>query len=169
MILTLSLHEVEEVSRFFSIIIFQHFPIFSKSRFPISDLVLILNFLFPFLFLFDSSLPIDIMRVHPLPKKRNMANRDAMDGEETLSGGCGGVHKRLRRLPHVFSRVLELPFPSDADVSVEESSDSFRFVAVTDDDAVIGDGVRVHAVEVHPGVTKIVVRNGGDVRKFLPQ
>ncbi|KAG5554706.1 hypothetical protein RHGRI_012307 [Rhododendron griersonianum] len=102
------------------------------------------------------------MRVHPLPKKRNMANRDAMDGEETLSGGCGGVHKRLRRLPHVFSRVLELPFPSDADVSVEESSDSFRFVAVTDDDAVIGDGVRVHAVEVHPGVTKIVVRNGGE-------
>lgn len=126
-------------------------------------------FLFLFLFLFDSSLPIDIMRVHPLPKKRNMANRDAMDGKETLSGGCGGVHKRLRRLPHVFSRVLELPFPSDADVSVEESSDSFRFVAVTDDDAVIGDGVRVHAVEVHPGVTKIVVRNGGDVRKFLPQ
>ncbi|XP_058212178.1 uncharacterized protein LOC131324287 isoform X1 [Rhododendron vialii] len=101
------------------------------------------------------------MRVHPLPKKRNMANRD-MDGGETLSGGCGGVHKRLRRLPHVFSTVLELPFPSDADVSVEESSDSFRFVAVTDDDAVIGDGVRVHAVEVHPGVTKIVVRNGGE-------
>ncbi|XP_058212179.1 uncharacterized protein LOC131324287 isoform X2 [Rhododendron vialii] len=108
------------------------------------------------------------MRVHPLPKKRNMANRD-MDGGETLSGGCGGVHKRLRRLPHVFSTVLELPFPSDADVSVEESSDSFRFVAVTDDDAVIGDGVRVHAVEVHPGVTKIVVRNGGSKRITEPR
>lgn len=67
-------------------------------------------------------------------------------------------YKKLRRLPHVFSRVLELPFRSDADVSVEEFPDFFRFVAMADD---MGEDVRAHTVEIHPGVTKIVVRGGG--------
>ncbi|KAK6786929.1 hypothetical protein RDI58_015454 [Solanum bulbocastanum] len=47
------------------------------------------------------------------------------------------VMKKLRRLPHVFNYFLELSFRSDADVVVEEKE-----------------------VEIHPGVTKIVVRKG---------
>ncbi|KAK6254927.1 hypothetical protein SCA6_016232 [Theobroma cacao] len=74
--------------------------------------------------------------------------------ESLLSGGS---HKKLRRLPHIFSRVLELPFRSDADVAVEESPDCFKFVAETD--GRIGDVVRAHTVEIHPGVTKIVIRS----------
>ena len=64
-----------------------------------------------------------------------------------------------------FSCVLELPFRSDADVAVEEAPDCFRFVAETDG---IGD-VRAHTVEIHPGVTKIVVRDGGSVELSLDQ
>nr|GMD83687.1 nodulin 22 [Ipomoea batatas] len=33
---------------------------------------------------------------------------------------------RLRRLPHVFGKVLELPFRSDDDVIVEENAERFR-------------------------------------------
>ncbi|KAL7105251.1 hypothetical protein ACP275_07G032500 [Erythranthe tilingii] len=76
------------------------------------------------------------------------------------------AHKKLRKLPHVFSKVLELPFGSDADVAVEEGPKFFRFSAeiemdADDDVAAVGDDVRAHAVEIHPGVVKIVVRNNG--------
>lgn len=65
------------------------------------------------------------------------------------------MNKKLRRLPHVFSKVLELPFDSDADVDVEDRPDCLRFVA--DGVDVAGD-VRAHVVELHPGVTKVVIR-----------
>uniref|UniRef100_A0A5B6ZF95 SHSP domain-containing protein n=1 Tax=Davidia involucrata TaxID=16924 RepID=A0A5B6ZF95_DAVIN len=103
------------------------------------------------------------MKVHPVATKRNITARyddDSQTSEttsETLMDGT--AQKKLRRLPHIFSKVLELPFRSDADVAVEESSDCFRFVAEIDD--AIGDGVRAHAVEIHPGVIKVVVRGGG--------
>ncbi|KAL3626295.1 hypothetical protein CASFOL_029844 [Castilleja foliolosa] len=70
------------------------------------------------------------------------------------------VQKKLRKLPHVFSKVLELPFRSDADVAVEEGPDFFRFVVeieIDGNDIVAGD-VRAYAVEIHPGVIKIVIR-----------
>ncbi|PIN03846.1 hypothetical protein CDL12_23625 [Handroanthus impetiginosus] len=71
-------------------------------------------------------------------------------------------HKKLRKLPHVFSKVLELPFRSDADVAVEEGPDFLRFVAEIE---VVAGGVRAHAVEIHPGVIKIVVRNDQKPRR----
>ena len=94
------------------------------------------------------------MKVHPLPKKRNITIQFY-----PLTSSAGGFqNKKLRRLPHIFSRILELPFRSDADVSVEENPDCFRFVAETDDN--IGD-MRAHTVEIHPGVIKIVIRPNG--------
>uniref|UniRef100_A0A5B6ZGK0 SHSP domain-containing protein n=1 Tax=Davidia involucrata TaxID=16924 RepID=A0A5B6ZGK0_DAVIN len=107
---------------------------------------------------------VKTMKVHPVPMKRNITTRYDID---SLTSGTtsdtlmdGSAQKKLRRLPHVFSKVLELPFTSDADVTIQESSDCFRFIAEIDD--AIGDGVRAHAVEIHPGVTKIVVRGGGE-------
>nr|XP_016438604.1 PREDICTED: uncharacterized protein LOC107764528 [Nicotiana tabacum] len=78
---------------------------------------------------------------------------------------AGNGIKKLRKLPHVFGKVLELPFRSDADVEVEENPEFFRFVTEI---GVHGDvnstiditNVRAEAVEIHPGMTKIVVRNG---------
>ncbi|KAJ7980026.1 Heat shock 22 kDa protein [Quillaja saponaria] len=108
------------------------------------------------------------MKVHPIPKKRNITIQYDMNSRNPLSEAqalLGLTHKKLRRLPHVFSRVLELPFRSDADVLVEETPDCFRFVAETDG---IGD-VRAHTVEIHPGVTKIVVRESGSVELSLDE
>lgn len=62
-------------------------------------------------------------------------------------------------MPHIFNRVLELPFRSDADVVIEESADCFKFVAVTDG---IGE-VRAHTIQIYPGVIKIVVRPNGSL------
>jgi len=102
----------------------------------------------------------ETMKVHPLPKKRNNITIQFYDhrGDPLVSSSGGSQHKKLRRLPHIFSRVLELPFRSDADVSVEENPDCFRFVAETDNN--IGE-VRAHTIEIYPGVTKIVIRPNG--------
>lgn len=103
------------------------------------------------------------MKVHPVPRKRNITIQYGNNNRNPISEALGIAGKKLRRLPHVFSRVLELPFRSDADVAVEEDLDCFRFVAETDG---IGD-VRAQTVEIHPGVTKIVVRVGGSVELSL--
>ncbi|KAL6191197.1 hypothetical protein ACLB2K_037588 [Fragaria x ananassa] len=107
------------------------------------------------------------MKVHPIPKRRNISiqyhSRNPLSEAQALLGLTHN-HKKLRRLPHVFSRVLELPFRSDANVIIEENPDCFRFVAETE--SVFGDDVRAHTVEIHPGVTKIVVRESGDAAEL---
>ncbi|CAN4098173.1 unnamed protein product [Withania somnifera] len=85
------------------------------------------------------------MKVHPAPRNAFCpANASA----------CR--KKKLRRLPHVFAKVLELPFHSDSDVSIHETSDSLRFVIPTDD---VGDNIMARIIEIYPGVTKIVIRS----------
>ncbi|KAA8543257.1 hypothetical protein F0562_021248 [Nyssa sinensis] len=101
------------------------------------------------------------MKVHPAPNKRNITLR--YDVASTLSNALACRQKKLRRLPHIFPKVLELPFHSDADVFIEETSSCFRFFVNTDD---IGDDVRAHTIEIHPGVTKIVIR-GTDALDLL--
>lgn len=69
----------------------------------------------------------------------------------------GGGKKDLRRLPHVYSKVLELPLPADTDVAVFEGPDAFHFVAAGTRGAGV---VRVRTVRIHPGVVKVVVQAG---------
>ncbi|KAK4720276.1 hypothetical protein R3W88_018614 [Solanum pinnatisectum] len=85
------------------------------------------------------------MKVHPVTSN-------------VLSPVNGSVcrKKKLRRLPHIFAKVIELPFHSDSDVSIHETPNSLRFVIPTDD---IGDNIRAHIVEIYPGVTKIVIQS----------
>ncbi|KAG6645215.1 uncharacterized protein LOC122274454 [Carya illinoinensis] len=92
------------------------------------------------------------MKVPSILSKRNIASQ------------YEDASKKLRRLPHVFARVLELPIHSSADVSVEETSDSFRFTAATPantDHTTIAGDVRAHTIKIFPGVTKIVIRGVG--------
>ncbi|XP_038722449.1 uncharacterized protein LOC120014543 [Tripterygium wilfordii] len=127
--------------------------------------LLFLSLIFVFISLcgFVCKYPTQAMKVHPLPKKQNnIAIR--YQNNITANPSSVGSNKNLRRLPHIFSRILELPFRSDADVSIEESDDCFRFVAETED---IGRDVRAQAIEIHPGVTKVVVRPNGYVEFSL--
>jgi len=75
-------------------------------------------------------------------------------------GVVSSAPKKLLRLPHVFSKILELPCPSDDDVFVEERPHFFRFVASCNAGA-----VRAQAIEILPGITKIVIKrmDGSDV------
>ncbi|KAH9682601.1 Heat shock protein [Citrus sinensis] len=148
-------------------------PFFSRraSLVTLLYLFVISSFLFSFSLLKESKKLEEetTMKVHPVPtKKRNNIAIQYFDmnlnnfnsnlrNPQNLSTGFH--NKKLRRLPHIFTRVLELPFRSDADVAVEESPDYFKFVAETDG---MGE-VRAHMVEIHPGVTKIVIRPNGCV------
>ncbi|KAI3750033.1 hypothetical protein L2E82_20657 [Cichorium intybus] len=67
----------------------------------------------------------------------------------------------MRRLPQVFSKVLELPLRSDADVLIEDRFDSFRFTAKIKNNA-FSSQVKAHALKIHPQVTKVVVSGGDD-------
>ncbi|KAI3460891.1 hypothetical protein Pfo_017554 [Paulownia fortunei] len=98
------------------------------------------------------------MKVHPVPRKRNITLRYDIASVLAQANSCR--QKKLRRLPHIFAKVLELPFHSDADVSIVETSDSLRFTAATVD---ISGDVRADAIEIYPGVTKIVIRGNGVV------
>lgn len=97
------------------------------------------------------------MSVHPAPRKRNITFRYNVNPAASAAAVLGR-QKKLRRLPHIFSKVLELPFSADADVAIEEDADGIRFVAAADD---LWSDVQAHAIEIHPGVTKVVVRSGG--------
>lgn len=83
--------------------------------------------------------------------------------------------KKLQRLPHVFSQVLELPLRSQADVFIEDKPDSLKFTANIDDNVKAFSGhVKAYAVKIHPGVMKVVVRGGrnssnGEVELLLDE
>ncbi|KAH0658589.1 hypothetical protein KY289_027337 [Solanum tuberosum] len=97
------------------------------------------------------------MRVHPLSLKPNIGGIHSNFSEQQQHIPNSSM-KKLRRLPHVFNYFLELPFHSDTDVAVEEKEGFFCFMAKIELEGA-GDGqVRAQAVEIHPGVTKIVVR-----------
>ncbi|ERM93495.1 hypothetical protein AMTRI_Chr03g55510 [Amborella trichopoda] len=99
------------------------------------------------------------MKAPSAPKKRNITFR--YDITSSLSAaGVPSVpiptrQKKLRRLPHIFSRVLELPFRSEANVLVQENHEFFRFVTGTN---LVSEDVRAQLIEIIPGVTKIVIR-----------
>lgn len=101
------------------------------------------------------------MKIHPTPKKRNITfqydiSSSLSEAANTLSTiPVSGRQKKLRRVPHIFNRVLELPFRSDADVSIQETHDCFRFVVATDE---VGEDVQAQTIDICPGVTKIVIR-----------
>uniref|UniRef100_A0A7N0TN46 SHSP domain-containing protein n=1 Tax=Kalanchoe fedtschenkoi TaxID=63787 RepID=A0A7N0TN46_KALFE len=96
-------------------------------------------------------------KVHPIPKKRNITFRYDVASALSEAARLTNRQKKLRRLPHIFAKVLELPFRATADVSVHETPNSFRFAVAADADD-LGSHVRAQAIEICPGVMKIVVR-----------
>ncbi|CAA3025359.1 Hypothetical predicted protein [Olea europaea subsp. europaea] len=94
------------------------------------------------------------MKVHPVPITLQYDIASAL----SQANVCG--LRKLRRLPHIFAKVLELPFRSDANVLIDETPDSLRFIIAVG--GITGD-VGAHAVEIYPGVTKIVIRVDGVV------
>ncbi|KAL3851324.1 hypothetical protein ACJIZ3_013206 [Penstemon smallii] len=108
--------------------------------------------------LVNSDFPLSQMKVHPMPRKRNITLRYDVGSALSQANSC--LQKKLRRLPHVFSKVVELPFHSSADVAIDETSERFRFTVATDD--ITGD-VRADAIEIYPGIAKIVIRGIGEV------
>lgn len=92
------------------------------------------------------------MKVHPIPKKRNATS--------SYNANSNPNSKKLRRLPHIFSRVLELPFPADTDVLVHETATCLNFTVSTRDVKPFDhESVRAHTMDIFPGVVKVVVKD----------
>jgi HSP20 family molecular chaperone IbpA len=69
----------------------------------------------------------------------------------------GPRSKKLKRMPHIFSQVLELPFASDFPVNSEETETAFRFV-IEDPEIAIDGTVKAEVVRIVPGAKKVVLR-----------
>lgn len=121
------------------------------------NILVITSLLFCSIFVVSPPIHTRAMRVLPLSTKRNVTFLNDHNSPMDQPGS-----RKLRRLPHVFGKVLQLPFRSDADVLIEDTDDAIRFIAEIEDFDLSGaqNNVRAHAVEIHPGVTKIVIRNG---------
>lgn len=102
------------------------------------------------------------MKIYPSSKKLNPAFHYRPQPSSLASSSVPNNTKKLWRLPHVFANVLELPLRSDADVTVEETPSSFRFIAAANG---LPNGVRAHAVEILAGMTRIVIKctDGGEL------
>lgn len=135
-------------------------------RFGFCILLLLLFLIFLFFTevqIWISGTQIMTMKIHPatVSGKRSVSMRERFG-----SSSFNSSKKKLRKLPHVFSKVLELPFRADADVEIEDSPEKIRFIAdvkvengVNYNDVV---GMRAHTIEIHPGVTKVVVRSNNN-------
>ncbi|KAF9622612.1 hypothetical protein IFM89_032511 [Coptis chinensis] len=106
------------------------------------------------------------MKVHPIPKKRNISFHYNMNSPLSEANSIINRQKKLRRLPHIFNKVLELPFHSETDVEIEEKQDCFRFIITTDD---VGTDICTHTIEIYPGVSKVVLRGGNVVELDLDE
>eukprot|EP00252_Welwitschia_mirabilis_P012313 TRINITY_DN2730_c0_g2_i1.p1 TRINITY_DN2730_c0_g2~~TRINITY_DN2730_c0_g2_i1.p1 ORF type:complete len:147 (-),score=9.70 TRINITY_DN2730_c0_g2_i1:59-499(-) len=65
--------------------------------------------------------------------------------------------KQLKRLPHVFCRVLELPLRSNSSVTIQEAHDSFRFIGNVGPRS---KDFRAEILKIIPGVVKVSVKEG---------
>ncbi|CAL0320567.1 unnamed protein product [Lupinus luteus] len=97
------------------------------------------------------------------PKRNNQRSQYAVVSSLTPNS------KKLWRLPHVFANMLELPFHSNADVSIEETPRFLRFTASCNSNIDLfnanAGGIRAHTIQILPGITKIVIKgmDGSDV------
>lgn len=92
------------------------------------------------------------MKIHLPPRKRTIAMQ-CYAMAEAMGPLC---RKKLCSLPHIFAKVLELPFVTDADISVNEDTTALRFVAV-DVDGFSLTGVARTPVKIHTGVNKVIM------------
>ncbi|KAI5063702.1 hypothetical protein GOP47_0022249, partial [Adiantum capillus-veneris] len=68
-----------------------------------------------------------------------------------------GVLKRLRRMPHIFSRMLELPVVADSVVQVQEDPHALYFKVTLPPPLPAPDCIRAQIIHIVPGVTQVSV------------
>ena len=89
-------------------------------------------------------------------RKKNITYKYDIISNLVASGISSLNQKKLRELPHVFCKVLELPFNSEVPVVVEENEECFRFVA-SGDDTLTFQEASAKIIEIVPSVRKVVI------------
>eukprot|EP00249_Psilotum_nudum_P012530 c23838_g1_i1 orf=652-1470(-) len=75
--------------------------------------------------------------------------------------------KKLKRMPHIFCKLLELPCDAETPVEVLENQDAYTFVM--EQPGLVAEEVRVEVIEIVPGAVKVVVRGAEITMAFLEQ
>ncbi|OIW06739.1 hypothetical protein TanjilG_11464 [Lupinus angustifolius] len=103
-------------------------------------------------------------------KRNNLKRNNQHSQHDVVSSSAPTPNSnKLWRLPHVFANMLELPFHSHDDVSIEDSPRFLRFTASCNNNMNLfnanAGGVRAHIIQILPGITKIVIKgmDGSDV------
>ncbi|KAJ0960114.1 hypothetical protein J5N97_000108 [Dioscorea zingiberensis] len=105
------------------------------------------------------------MKVHPIPKRRNISiqyhSRSPLSLKPRPSSASptrsSAASPRLQPRPRA---PFSAPTPTSSSRRTPTAS---RFVAETES---FGHDVRAHTVEIHPGVTKVVVRERGSAAEL---
>eukprot|EP00250_Pteridium_aquilinum_P031416 c4357_g1_i1 orf=99-638(-) len=87
----------------------------------------------------------------------NFTGDGAAEGAEVAPAS-----RKLRRLPHVFCKLLELPFAVDTPVVVEERKECYAFV-IRQPGLQKADVV-TEAVQIVPGAIKVTLRGADRIR-----
>lgn len=74
-------------------------------------------------------------------------------------------HAQLRRMPHVFCKSLDLPFPAETRVAIDERKDAYAFVI--QQPGLQEADVVAETVEIVPGAIKVILRGADRIRAAL--
>lgn len=96
-----------------------------------------------------------------LPLSEHGVTPDCRSFSRLLSASA----KKLKRLPHLFGRVLELPVDAEALVDVEEDDAVYRFSVPVS--GLVADQIRAEVIEIVPGATKVVIRGAENLAVAL--
>lgn len=100
---------------------------------------------------------MDILDALPLTSRRKPpVSPSYCNPNPRLTTPSLSLTRKLKRMPHLFTRTLELPFQADTVVKVAESRDSYTFAAWLP--GLGARDVKVEVLEIVPGATKVVLR-----------
>lgn len=100
---------------------------------------------------------MDILDALPLTSRRKPpVSPSYCNPNPRLTIPSHSLTRKLKRMPHLFTRTLELPFQADTVVKVAESRDSYTFAAWLP--GLGARDVKVEVLEIVPGATKVVLR-----------
>ncbi|XP_002970016.2 17.4 kDa class I heat shock protein [Selaginella moellendorffii] len=96
-----------------------------------------------------------VAKVHPLNRRQTMVVVYDIEAAASAVPSTVTSSKPLKRMPHLFAKVLQLPFRSDKDVEVHETPECYMFAI--QHSGLAAEDVRVQVLEIVPGAVKVVV------------
>lgn len=103
------------------------------------------------------------MSIHEANSKQKLTKE--VGNDEVIAERRGSRQGQLRRMPHVFCKLLDLPFPVETNVVIEERREAYAFM-IRQPGLQKADIV-AETVEIVPGAIKVILRGADRIRAAL--